>query len=204
MHSLLEEYRNLAAFLRKSLGNLYEVFLLEYAGNTLKPAESDYVDSEDSGSCIHLVLEGIQHQKMFLNQIIETKSGKINRVSVRMICDGNGDVIGALCILLQCSPFLKLTGLANDFLRCETWCGEQTEGKGKTYPPTLAGIEAYIADYAMQSSKPTRNERTEIICDLYDMGMFQIKGAVAKAAGMLQMSAKSVYRYVKEIRDARG
>lgn len=199
MNNVLNEYRNIAGFLRNSLGNLYKIFVLEYKDNELQSVESDYVDSEDVKNCLVLMSECARHKKTYADQMTDTHTGRITKISVQVIYGEEGEIVGALCILLPCGPFLKLMGLANEFLRCET----QNEVHNAVYPSTMEGIERYINDFAIQSSKPTRNEKTEIICDLYDMGMFRIKGAVAKVAEMLQMSTKSVYRYIKEIEEAR-
>ena len=40
--------------------------------------------------------------------------------------------------------------------------------------------------------------------DLYDAGFFELKGAVAKAAEVLGISQKSVYRYLAKIKQARN
>lgn len=200
MNNDLTEYSRLAKFLKKSLGNLYEVFVLEYTDRELKTVDGNCDGEEGIEKCFPLILDGIESDKhSIVNQAVEIDSGKLSKVSAQMIYDGSGKIIGAICIMLKCSPFLKLSGLANEFLNFES----PNEENSQNYPLTVEGIEKYIMDFGFQSSKPTKYEKTEIILDLYDMGMFNIRGAVAKVADMLHISTKSVYRYISKIKEVR-
>ena len=44
----------------------------------------------------------------------------------------------------------------------------------------------------------------EIILELYEMGVYSLKGSVARTAEVLQISEQSVYRYLSKIKRARG
>lgn len=199
MRNILNEYKDLADFLKTSLGNLYDVFVFEFENDELKLVESDYVDRSNIEIYLPFVQSAIKKKKRIINKAIEMPHKKLDKLSIQIITDDNHDVIGAFCVSMKCSPFLKLEGLANEFLNIKTSFDEDNE----FYPSTLDGIEKFIDDYNIVSSKPTKAEKTDIIFDLYDIGMFNIKGAVAKVADMLNMSTKSVYRYISKIKEAR-
>lgn len=199
MSSILDEYKNIVGFFAESLGNMYEVFVLEYADNELKPCDSNYVDEESVKKLFPFVMQCIENDKPVVNKAVEFETGKLSKVSVYTIRDENGCIAGVICISLKCGPFFKLERLVNEFL-CFNM---QNEEMDKNYPSTLEGIENYINDFGLQSEKPDKHEKSEIILDLYEMGMFNIKGAVALVADRLQMSPKSVYRYLSKIKEIR-
>lgn len=200
MNPILNEYKNLAEFLKKSLGNLYDVFVFEFDGNELKLIENEYMNNENIEIIIPFVLKAINdNNRVIINYALEASNGKLIKISIQIITDAEDNIIGAVCVSLQCSPFLKLERLANEFLNFK----ETNEESNEIYPSTIVGIEKYIDNFSMESSKPTKAEKTDIIIDLYDMGMFNIKGSVAKVAERLSMSTKSVYRYISKIKENR-
>ncbi len=70
--------------------------------------------------------------------------------------------------------------------------------------PTLERIDAIVRENSEAPERLTPEEKMELFIDLYDEGVFELKGAVAKAAEALHMSEQSVYRYLAQIRRARG
>lgn len=200
MNPILNEYKNLAEFLKNSLGNLYDVLVFEFDGNKLKIIENAYINDENIEKIIPFVLKAVNDKKkVIVNQALEVSNGKLIKISIHIIADAMDNVIGAMCVSLHCNPFLKLERLVNEFLNFKETNGELNE----IYPSTIEGIEKYFDNYSMASNKPTKAEKTDIIIDLYDMGMFNIKGAVAKVADRLSMSTKSVYRYISKIKENR-
>jgi predicted transcriptional regulator YheO len=69
--------------------------------------------------------------------------------------------------------------------------------------PSLDSIGEIVAEFNVVPENTTPDERLEIMCDLYDAGVFRLKGAVAKTAEVLHMSEQSVYRYLTRIKKAR-
>ena len=185
-------------FVKESLGKFYDCFVLELVDGQLYPCESNFVESENLDSYYKVVLDAIKNNKeSALNTMILMPDNKFCKVSVKLIKE-NDEIVGAICISLKCSPFFKVENIINEFLNIE-FAGEKDGG----YPVTLNGIDEYFSNYHFNSAKPSKNEKTEIICDLYDMGMFDIKGAVQRVADKLGMSTKSVYRYITSVKEAR-
>lgn len=201
MENDLIYYKRLTEFLGKSLGSMYSTALFEYNGGEFISAAAYNIDAEAIARTADFLSEELNEEDEVLNKAIEAELGQISKISAYVMRDGSGNAVGVLCILMKCTQFFKINNWINEFLKFH---GNGNEDDIKNYPLTLEGISEYIKDYNIQKSKPSKGEREEIICDLYDMGMFNIKGAVMHTADELKMSAKSVYRYISEIKNARS
>lgn len=192
---MINEYIKLADFFKETLGKYYDCFLLEYNNGELKPCESNFIN-DDIEEYYQVVLNAINDDKNEINKIVTVNDSRLNKLSVKLIKENN-KTVGALCVVLKCNALFKIEGIINDFLNIEDY------SEDKKYPLSLEGIDEYISSYGFEDAKPNKNEKTEIICDLYNMGMFDIKGAVQKVADRLGMSSKSVYRYISNVRETR-
>ena len=68
---------------------------------------------------------------------------------------------------------------------------------------SLNTVTEVIRQFSDMPTRMTLEERQEVICDLYDMGVYNLRGAVAKTAEIMQISEQSVYRYIAKIKKAR-
>lgn len=199
MKEILENYAVLSDFIKESLGKYYDCFVFEYSNGRLTPCESNFTESDYLQNYYAIVLDAIRsNQETVVNAVVVTSDNKFFKISVKLIRE-NRETVGAFCLVFKCNPFVKIEGVISDFLSLNPIM----ESKSK-YPLTIEGINRYIDDFGLGSTRPNKNEKTEIICDLYDMGMFEIKGAVQAVADKLGMSVKSVYRYITNVKEARG
>lgn len=201
MENDLIYYKRLTEFLGKSLGSMYSTALFEYNGGEFISAAAYNIDAEAIARTADFLSEELNEEDEVLNKAIEAEPGQISKISAYVMCDGSGNAVGVLCILMKCTQFFKMSNWINEFLNFSC---NGNEDDTKNYPLTFEGISEYIKDYNTQKGKLSKGEREEIICDLFDMGMFNIKGAVVHTAGELNMSAKSVYRYISAIKNARS
>ncbi|MBR4905403.1 MAG: helix-turn-helix domain-containing protein, partial [Clostridia bacterium] len=70
--------------------------------------------------------------------------------------------------------------------------------------PTLDTIERIVSEETDAPQRLTPEEKKALIVELYDAGVFDLKGAVAEAAAALHLSEQSIYRYLSQIRRMRG
>ena len=164
MRDILNEYKESDKKKKKSLGNLYDAFVVEFSDNELKIMESNNTDNQNIEECFPLVMEAIDDKKSIINRAFVIQNDKMIKLSIRIITDDYDNIIGAFCVLLKCTPFLKLGQIARDILNFKS-----RDDLSESYPLSLEGIESYINDYGFESSTPSKNEKTEIIVDLYDM-----------------------------------
>ena len=194
MNQQLSDYKDFIEFLGKTLGNMYSLVLFEVANENLNiltsyNLEESYIEK----------IETFIHDNpivMIKNKAIELEPNKIDKISLFPIKDENECVLGIFCITMKCNPFFKLSVLANQYLNFD-------DEEKKEYPLTLEGIDEYLEDFGIEPGKIKIYVKKEIICDLYDLGMFTIKGAVAHVAERLHTSSKSIYRYITEIKEMR-
>lgn len=213
MDNELKRYIKLVPFMGETLGPAFEVILFDLTELGQIVVASANVRDSSVEKARALALEAMECEKTkmsgyVVNRGVETNPGKLSKISVFYVRNGKEEIVGALCICMKCDPFLKLETIIEGFLRFDTddiGIGmQETElFKSVSREPSLDGISNYIRSFGIESGRTNLDERMEIICDLYDMGVFNLKGAVARTAEELQISTKSVYRYLANIKKVR-
>lgn len=129
------------------------------------------------------------------------------KLSVLFIKDEADKAIGALAIVTELSGIPSVSGLFSSLLEFETDDIDDIalmEEPQETRPFGIEGIEPFILNEIVDPKRTTPEEKTELITDLYDMGVFSVKGSVMETASILGMSEQSVYRYIAKIKRFRG
>ena len=67
----------------------------------------------------------------------------------------------------------------------------------------LDEIDEMVKEFCPGPSELTPKERKELFLDIYDTGIFRIKGAIPKTAEAMGISEQTVYRYISEIKKLR-
>ena len=220
MNGELSRYKKLVPFLGETLGSVFEVTLYDLRDPTYPILASANTRENDQESLRAFVMEAaesrnVQTKGYYTNRAVATDSARMLKASVFFLYDRDGRAIGALCLSLRCELFLKMSSFAGSILNfnMEDLEGELPEGFEETAPEqkesgspreiSLDTITEYIQDYSVEPSRISQDERMEIILDLYDMGVYGLKGAVARTALELQVSEQSIYRYLTKIKRAR-
>lgn len=212
-----ESYINLVNFLGKSLGDNYEVVL-----HVLKQPNESYigaiVNSHISGRSKGAPLTNLALQKIkqkdylyndsILNYKVIVKDGKTIYGSTFYIKDSSNNLLGLLCINVDYSKhkqiveeLLSLTNLnINNFL------DEENHHHENDIEFLSANIEEIIKntiDPILLDERVLLNKKTrlEIIQQLEEKGVFQLKGAIGKVADLLHISEPTIYRYLQEIKN---
>lgn len=210
----LEQYQQLVSFLSETLGNTFEAGLFDLTdpaypliapantcGDVQDRVRSMLIQVIDSGN-----LQGVSY---LANRPIQINMEKLLKVSIYFIRDEAGQLLGALWLSMRCDLFLKMDAFATSFLRFSTEGLDQDgmEPVIRDAEPvrelSLDTIAQVIGEFSVAPARMTLEERQEVICDLYDAGVFNLKGAVARAAEELLISEQSVYRYIAKIKKAR-
>ena len=143
---------------------------------------------------------------MLLNRADVEIKGKLYKTSFYMIKDAEDRIVGVMTISLMLNDVFPMFNFFDSMLQCAPEDIEEIHltPEAVDEKPTLDMIDAFVAANADAPERLTPEEKTTLIIELYDMGVFELKGAVAKAAEALHMSEPSVYRYLAQIRRARG
>lgn len=213
MRDELSRYVPMVSFLGETLGSAFEAVLYDMrdpACPVLAAANSPAGDQEK----IRGLLAGMAEKKSVLekgywaNFPLSVSSSKLMKTSVYFLRGGEDEIIGALCIGMRCDFFMRMSTFADSLLHFNTGDTEQDAPEPKELSalerePSLDTIEEYVQEFGVDPARATQEERMEIICDLYDVGVYNLKGAVAKTAGVFQVSEQSIYRYLAKLKRAR-
>ena len=212
MNDELKKYSELVPFFAEALGNLFEINLFDMTDPDYPIVASANGNDDVQERVREFLLEIadskiVQNRKYIANRPIEINFERLLKTSVYFIKNEQEMMLGALCISVQCNFFMKMSQFAMNMLQFnmedlddDSFDGEDLSASAKE--PSLDSITEFVKEYGVEPERITQNERLEIICDLYDMGVYNLKGAVAKTAEALQVSEQSVYRYITKIKKA--
>lgn len=210
----LELYKALATFLGHSLGSNFEIVLhvLEAGNYHIGAIENNHISGRTTNSPVTdfalklMSTKAHERDDFVVNYKAETINGKKLKGSTFFIKDEDGNLEGLLCINQDISQYedlsqeiLKLAGLSNapvDILDLEN---QKRNDTVEILEESIEDMVNSIVEPDLLNGKVNLNKeaKLEIIRQLNDKGVFQIKGAVAKVAVILKISEPSIYRYVK-------
>ena len=207
----MSRYIKLVSFLGETLGNAFEAILFDVTDDEYPIAASANVRDSSIRKAREFVKRAMNDPSVgatgyLAGYPVKISESKLSKMSVFFVSDDES-VKGALCICMRCDVFLKMQSVIGDFLRFRTEDLEN-EGADRVFSsvsenPSLDGIHDYVRAFGIDPERTNHDEKKEVICDLYDMGVFNLKGAVAKTAEELRISTKSVYRYLSQIKSMR-
>ena len=212
MQDILKQYQDLIGFLRKVLPEDYDMVLFDLTEKGYPVLEQTIWNDRELAQLRRFVADALKagdsHDDGALLNQLNVIGSTMYKVSVPFICDHDQPVL-AFCLLMDMSFPLKLTRFASSLLRVNGKDGKelsmqeaQLENEQRT--GELGDIPAIVAVFGTAPEKMTPSERREVCCDLYDAGVFRLKGAIPKTAEALGISEQTVYRYVSAIRKARS
>lgn len=214
MENLLQRYIDMAKLMSRTTANIYEYIVFDTSDDQL-PVAAHFNKSPGTVEPIRQLVKDVLANDNAVrngavhNRVVTTEKYKMQKVSLLLIKDDNGQVAGVYCISVSLTPLMKLSSMLNDMLSInvnelgeeETIKASDTKDYGET---SLAVIDKVIQEANLEPGRITVDERLDILCDLYDLGVFDIKGAVAKVSDALKISQQTIYRNVSEIRKARS
>ena len=213
MSDELRQYAKLISFLGETLGNTFEACLFDMttSGYPVIASANSHSDTQEKVRAFVSKAVGsrqVRDRGYFANRPIEIDFSKLLKASVFFIYGAEEKPVGALCLNMRCDLFMKMTSFANSMLQfnmedLDDDAAETILPDITGHEPSLDAITQVVGEFGVEPSRFSQEERMEIILDLYDMGVFELKGAVAKAAEELQISVQSVYRYLTKIKKAR-
>jgi len=204
----MEIFTRLVTFLGKSLGLGMEVVLFDaiqphweiLASNNLKESTINIIKDLAKAKYEN---EKCRNRGYFTNSSENISIMKISKMSAFYIENDQHELIGVLALSMRCDELLRVQTLISSLLTMDDDDDKEETMSFPVVERSLNGISQYIKDFGIVNQTSTYNERFEIICDLYDMDLFSIKGSVAKTAEELGISDKSVYRYITKIKEFR-
>lgn len=210
----LNVYRSLVKFLGQALGKNYEIVLhsLEEERFHIAAIENNHISGRDidspvTGFALDLIRSN-KHltQDYVVNYQSQTINGKNLKGATFFIRNEQNELVGLLCINQDISKYqhlsqeiLELAGFVNGPQPHTTFEAPLFSDSVEILEETIEGIIYSIVspDLLDQQITLTKDLKVEIIRQLNEKGVFQLKGAVSQVAKILNISDPSVYRYLK-------
>lgn len=217
VNNWVESYKNLVVFLGGALGENYEIVLhvlVEPDEAYIGAIVNNHISGRSKGAPLtNLALEKIKQRDYkkndsILNYKVIVKDGKTIYGSTFYIKDEENNLLGLLCINADFSKhkrivedLLSLTNLKmNNFIEDEN--DEYIDNDIEFLSADIEEIINNMVDPLLLDERVTLNKdtRLDIIKNLEEKGVFQLKGAIGKVANLLKISEPTIYRYLQEIK----
>ena len=142
-----------------------------------------------------------------LNSITATKDKRLLKMNIFYIKE-EGRPVGALVLNMEMDFFLRMSSFLNERLMTEkegdsVYLSGMPSDLRARRAEGLDAIDSVIRSFGPSAEKMTPSERKEVFIDIYDTGVFKLKGAIPRAAEALKVSEKTIYRYLSEIKKGR-
>ncbi|MDD4569880.1 MAG: PAS domain-containing protein [Tepidanaerobacteraceae bacterium] len=160
---------------------------------------------------LKLLKEGSYNKEHFLlNYPSKSTDGRDLRSSTYFIKDEESKLIGMLCINIDLTGALTAKKFIDSFIKgdlldpYETTTTDGSPNILENFSNSIddlvySTIENTINGLAIPPERLSPDEKTSIVQQLNDKGVFLLKGAVSSVAKMLKVSENTVYRYLNKM-----
>lgn len=225
---LLKQLTSLVEFLGRALGPDHEITLhdLDPEHCSIVAIANGRISGRNVGAPLSerglKLLENKEYENAdyIPNQTALLANGKTIRASTMFIKDEAGKPVAMLCINFDDSRFRALNNdlmsliHPNAFLQnhysidvadlSQHTASTAEKGTESIHNDVTDMMRAIFNEVAKSMNIPmdrlTREERTEVIAQLHELGMFRLKGAVQFVAEGLACSQASIYRYLSKVK----
>lgn len=214
MNNQLESYSSVVSFLGQSLPDLFMTALFDLTNPEYPVVKSFGFDEELTKKIRQYLVSAVRERVHIKNNAIFDHAitldfSKIIKMSTLFIKSDAGELIGALCICTKTQLIMKMSYICSQILKFNTNDFEQLADmdildEAVSNEVSLDSINEVALEWCNEPTRATIDERIQIIIDLYDMGVYELKGAVAKTAEVLGISEQTVYRYIAKIKKLRS
>ena len=223
---ILNQYKVLVDFLGHTLGCGYEIVLHDVRtpeAGIIAIANGDVsgrgIGSPMTDKALQMAAQGeYQRSNYLVNYAGRISNGKLVRSSTMFIKGSSGNLIGMLCINFDDSQYQDLAKRLSGLIHPKDYTVKESDDKtAQVSGSHKAGtndaeqfhsnpddlIESIFQKatekYDVSLDRLTQDERVEIIRQLKENGLFQLKGAIPYVAEQLFCSTASVYRYIGKV-----
>lgn len=208
MKKELLQYVSVAKFLKDALGERYRISLIdsdnlaaEITVGEGRISDECKIPSEDKG----LLAEILGSTEMKKRDYLCGFSGTANdttdeKKSVYHIRDEFGQISGFLCITEQRGDLYMVREVLNQLLLPDGQPASGSERIAEEVNSLLREriVEVWDRHKSMHKSM-RKKEKTNFVSELFEMGIFRMKGAVAQVSEVTGISQASLYRYLSEV-----
>lgn len=210
---LLELYIPLVDFIADIIGSHCEVLLHDIVDveNSVIAIRNGYISGRYLGCPLtdlgFKLLENRKYlqQSALVNYRSRTDSGEKLISSTYYIKDEKGKLIGMLCVNILNSAENQAKKILTEYplhaLFPKVVPMDDTEEVTESLSTSLdnvvdGGISKVLTKYNISAERMSSEEKSAIVQELRDNGIFKIKGAITKVASRLKVSESTIYRYL--------
>lgn len=202
----LQKYIPIANLIANTFGKNCEVVIHDLAKpqNSVVYTVNNHVTGRQIGQSFDHLVKQVLLSRNFAgdytaNYMTVTESGKKIKSSTALIRDGEGEIIGALCVNYDLAAMNSVMEFLNEFLNVEQ---TKTEKDVEPFDNVIKIVDDLI-DKIIDSDNIDnlkRKEKIDLISFMDKKGIFLIKGSIDKVAEKLNISKVTVYSYLDEIK----
>jgi predicted transcriptional regulator YheO len=173
---------------------------------SIKHIVGDVTRRKVGGPATDLLVKALHREKGNIrdrhNYKTTTKDGRALKSTTVFIHNRAGAVVAALCINFDMTDFLNAAQALEIFTT--TANAFNGEGKAETFAMSIsetisALFQQSVAKIGKQSTYMSTGEKIQLVRELKENGVFQIKGGVDQVAHLLGITRYTVYNYLKKI-----
>lgn len=204
----LLQYISVAKFLKDALGERYRVSLIDSDDLATEIAVGENgisgdreISSEDKGLLADILGSAEMKKRDYLCGFSGTANDTSDeKKSVFNIRDEFGEISGFLCITEQRGDLYMVREVLDQLLLPD---GQSASGSERIAEEVNSLLRERIVEvwnrHKSIHKTMRKNEKIDFISELFEMGIFRVKGAASQVSEVTGISQASLYRYLSEV-----
>lgn len=208
MKKELLQYAPIARFLKDALGERYRVTLVDADDPSCEMvvcekgfAENKIENIQEAGILSDVINSAELKKRDYLCSFQGSEEGAAEeKNSIFYIRNEKKEISGFLCIYEERDDLYMVREVLNQLLLPEEQAASGSERIENEVNSLLKEriIEAW-KKYNPQNKKIKKSEKIAFISELFEMGIFRMKGAAVRVSEVTGISQASIYRYLGEV-----
>lgn len=195
-------------FLSEILGKNTEVVLhdLTNSRNSIIAIRNGHISGRGAGTSVTDLAVKMNEDDLkckdknyICNYRSHTQSGKPLRSSCFYIRNSSNKLVGMLCINTDCSELTRACNILNSLIAVKDF-NEAADDSEEKLGDIEEQIQTLITEKGIPPERMSQQEKIGLVRELYQKGIYQLKGSVQNTAKLLCVSEPTVYRYLNQIR----
>jgi len=210
---MLDQYRIVAKFIAKFLGQDAQVILFDTKNETILSVENQFDKERNVGDPIRNIERKFLDDKTYERKNYAMNYRAINgenhklRSATLFIKDENKDLIGMLTINYRVTDLIdvreKLDEIINGYTFQDDEYASQEEQYLESFENPVDGfmnrvVSNIMSEYDVPADRLSPVEKQAITKKLDNKGVFLIKGSISHVASVLNTSEVTIYRYLSK------
>ncbi|MCD7995125.1 MAG: PAS domain-containing protein [Clostridia bacterium] len=209
MNSILKTYFPVADMIAGTFGSSCEAVVhdLSQPENSVVYVANGSVTGRQVGQSFDHLVHQVLLNKDFKNDrvtnyMFESSDGRKIKSSSALIRDGDGNVIGMICVNCDLTACQMMQARLQSFLSAGQ---EEPEAEKDVDQDVMAVIDELILKIigTADVKNMTRKKSVELVRFMDEKGIFLVKGAMDKVAALMGVSRVTIYSYLDEAKGKR-